>query len=65
MTRQEFTVKAYEILTKDGYKEIDGKIYFAENSVMKMLEWMHDNANTTPDVEKVMAGIIARIQSIF
>jgi len=52
MTKPEFVAKAYEILSKKGFKEINGEMYFPESAILDMLEWMHENANTTPDFEK-------------
>jgi len=48
MELQEFRAKAYEILTVNGYKEIDGKMYYPESSVMDMLEWMAQQIDTLP-----------------
>lgn len=65
MTIQAFRAKAYEILTKDGYLEIDGKLYYPDESVIKMLEWIYENAETIPEVEDVMGKVLTRIKNAF
>ena len=57
MTKDEFIATAYEQLTKQGYKEIDGIIYFPEPAVMDMFQYMHDHAATIPEIEKSLSRI--------
>jgi hypothetical protein len=44
MTLLEFRTKAYEVLTKKGFEEINGQMYYPESSVIAMLEWMFENS---------------------
>lgn len=62
MDLQEFRAKAYEILTKTGFKEIDGVMYYPETAVIEMLEWMVENSNSLPESD---ADITNKIMSIF
>ena len=64
MTKAEFTAKAYEILSANGYEVINEKIYFPESSVLDMLEWMHENANTVVDVDKALSRVLIAIEKI-
>jgi hypothetical protein len=62
MTLHEFRTKAYEILTHNGFEEINSKIYYPESSVLSMLEWMVQNAdqlpgNSTDTVKKIIETI--------
>ena len=61
MTKTEFTAKCYELLD-EGKIEVDGEIYYSEESVMKCLEWV--NANLTKiieiDAEKLLENVFKK-----
>lgn len=66
MTLQEFRTKAYEILTQNGFEEINGQLFYPESSVITMLEWMVLNADQLPGTEdNAVNKIISSINSAF
>ncbi|HJV19293.1 MAG TPA: hypothetical protein VJ552_05385 [Sediminibacterium sp.] len=66
MDLQEFRAKAYEILTKTGFKEIDGVIHYPETAVIEMLEWMQENANALPaSDDEITDRIVSILDSAF
>jgi hypothetical protein len=57
----QFRTAAYEILGKRGFKEIDGKIYYPEESVLDMLEYIQQKVELQGNIRE---GILAMFDSI-
>jgi hypothetical protein len=61
MDIQEFRKIAYELVSKRGCKEIDGKIYYPEESVMDMLEFIQEKVDMQAGIKEGMINMFSRI----
>jgi len=65
LTLEEFRTKADQLLTKRGYVESGGHIYYPENAMMDMLEFMYDEfqkreVSVEQDIELRIAAVVER-----
>ena len=63
MTEKDYRAKLYELLEKRGHKEINGTLYYPEQSIMDTLEWVKENREQIieVDLEKILKKFLIDI----